>query len=86
MAEEKREGDKKVTVFSTPTCPWCVRAKEYLHENGVSFEEVDVSVNRAAAMQMVDKSGEMGVPQLWIGNEVVVGFDQEAIDRLLNIK
>lgn len=71
-----------VTIFSTPTCPWCNIAKSHLQAKGVEYKDVDVSTDHAAAMAMVQKSGQMGVPQLWIGDEVVVGFDQERIDRL----
>ncbi|MFO0703703.1 MAG: thioredoxin [Patescibacteria group bacterium] len=75
----------KVTVFSTPTCPYCTMAKTYLKENNISFEDVDVSRDQMKAMQMVQKSGQMGVPQLWIGDEVVVGFDKRKIDSMLGL-
>lgn len=75
----------KVTVFSTPTCPYCTMAKQYLKEKNVAFDDVDVSRDQAKAMQMVQKSGQMGVPQLWIGDDVVVGFDKGKINRLMGI-
>lgn len=74
---------KKVVVFSTPTCPWCVKAKEYLSENSIPFKDVDVSQDHVAAQQMILKSGQMGVPQLWIDDAVIVGFNKNAIDELL---
>ena len=74
---------KKVKVFSTPTCPYCHMAKAYLKNKKVEFEDIDVSRDQAQAIQMVQKSGEMGVPQLWIDDEVVVGFNQPVIDQLL---
>jgi len=77
---------KKVTVFSTPSCPWCVRVKEYLKSQKVEYSEIDVASDYDQAVKMVEKSGEMGVPQLWIDDEVVVGFDQPTIDRLLDLK
>lgn len=76
---------KKVKVFSTPTCPYCYMAKSYLKENQVEFEDIDVSTDRDKAMQMIQKSGEMGVPQLWIDDQVVVGFNKPVIDKLLGI-
>lgn len=77
---------KKVTVFSTPTCPYCVMVKNYLKEKNVEFEDVDVSLNAAQAQKMVERSGRMGVPQLWIGNQVVVGFNPPQINMLLGIR
>jgi len=74
-----------VKVFSTETCPWCVRVKQYLEDNNVEFEDVNVAQNYDAAVQMVQKSGQMGVPQLWIDDEVVIGFDQGKIAKLLEI-
>jgi len=72
-----------VVVYSTPTCPWCVRAKSYLSEIGVAYEEKDVSVDVAAAREMVKISGQMGVPVISIDGNVVVGFDKKRIDQLL---
>lgn len=72
-----------VTVYSTPTCPWCTRAKSYLTEIGVAFLEKDVSIDVAAAREMVKLSGQMGVPVISIDGNVVVGFDKKKIDQLL---
>lgn len=72
-----------VTVYTTPTCPWCTRVKEYLREKNVSFTEKNVAADRAAAMEMVKKSGQMGVPVIDINGRIIVGFDKEAIDRAL---
>ncbi|OIP23476.1 NrdH-redoxin [bacterium CG_4_10_14_0_2_um_filter_33_32] len=74
-----------VKVFSTPTCPWCIKVKEYLDEKQISHEDIDVSSDKKAAMEMVDKSKQMGVPQIWIDDEVVVGFDKEKINQLLGL-
>ena len=67
---------KKVTVYTTPTCGWCHRVKAYLTEKGVSFEEKDVSRDREAAMEMIQKTNQMGVPVLDIGGAMIVGFDK----------
>jgi len=72
-----------VTVYSTPTCPWCTRAKAYLKELGVDYVEKDVSVDVAAAREMVRLSGQMGVPVLSIDGNIVIGFDKRRIDELL---
>lgn len=74
-----------VTVYSTPTCPWCHRAKDYLRSKNVIFEEVDVSTDQERAREMVQKSGQMGVPVIEIGEKVVIGFDPAVIDELLNL-
>ncbi|HHX10632.1 MAG TPA: glutaredoxin family protein [Firmicutes bacterium] len=77
--------EHKVVVYSTPTCPWCVRAKDYLKNAGIEFEEKDVSVDVQAAREMVKISGRMGVPVLDIDGNVVVGFDKNKIDELLGL-
>lgn len=77
---------KAIKVFSTPTCPWCTRVKEYLDENQIEYEDIDVATNREWAIKMIEKSGHQGVPQLWIGNELVVGFNKEKIDDLLELE
>ncbi|MCK4312512.1 MAG: NrdH-redoxin [Candidatus Cloacimonetes bacterium] len=74
---------KKVVVFSTPACSWCRKLKSYLKENKIRFVDVDVSKDPKAAQDMIKKSGKHGVPQIWINNKPVIGFDKEKIDRLL---
>ncbi len=73
-----------VIVFTTPTCSWCRKVKSYLKEKQVRFKEVDVSRDAQAMRDMVKKSGQMGVPQLWINNKPVVGFDKAKIDKLIS--
>jgi glutaredoxin-like YruB-family protein len=75
----------RVLVFTTPTCPWCNRAKAYLRTRGVPFREVDVSRDPAAARDMVRRTGQMGVPVIEIDGRPVVGFDQARIDHLLGL-
>jgi glutaredoxin 3 len=77
--------EQNVKVYSTPSCPWCVRAKAYLKENGIPFTDVDVSQDLASAREMVKISGQMGVPVLSINGNVVVGFDKKRIDELLGL-
>ena len=76
----------KVIVYSTPTCPWCSKAKEFLTEKSVSFDEKDVSADKDAAKELVDKSGQQGVPVLDIEGEIIVGFDPVAIEQALEKK
>ena len=77
---------KRVIVFSTPTCSWCRKLKNYLRENKIRFKDIDVSRDMQAARDMVRKTGQQGVPQIWINNYPVVGFDKAKIDRLLGLK
>lgn len=77
---------KKVTVYSTPTCPFCIRAKQFLKDNNVMFEDIDVSVNQDKAQEMISKSGQMGVPVIMVDDKIIVGFDKEAIKESLGIR
>lgn len=72
-----------IKVYSTPSCPWCTVAKNYLKSKNVPFEDLDVSRDREAAYDMISKSGQRGVPVLDINGNIIVGFDQNAIDRYL---
>lgn len=78
--------NKQVIIFSTSTCTWCRKVKDYLKEKKVKFKEVDVARDQKAARDMVRKSGQQGVPQIWINNYPIVGFDKTKIDRMLKIK
>jgi len=82
MAEKKH----KVRVFSTVSCPYCHMEKDWLKEHKIEFEDIDVSSNQEAANEMVEKSGQMGVPVTDIDGEMVVGFDKERLKKLLDIK
>ncbi len=76
---------KRVTVYSTPTCPYCIRAKQFLTENNIPFENCDVSLDQQKAEEMIQKSGQMGVPVLDIEGEIIVGFDKERIKSALGL-
>lgn len=76
---------KKVTIYSTPTCPWCKRVKEFMKQNKVEFEDVNVAADQHAAQEMVKKSGQMGVPVIDIEGKIIVGFDKDAISKELGI-
>jgi glutaredoxin 3 len=75
----------KVKVYSTESCPWCHRVKDFLKEKKIEFEEVDVSKDQEAYQEIYKKSGQMGVPQIEIDGEIIVGFDQEKIEKALKI-
>lgn len=72
-----------VTIYTTPTCPWCRATKEFLNENKIKFKEIDVSKDRKSAEEMTKKSGQYGVPVLDINGEIVVGFDKDRIEQLI---
>ncbi len=76
---------KKVKVYSTPSCPYCIRVKQFLQENNVPFENFDVSADQQKSEEMVKLSGQMGVPVLDIEGKIIVGFDKEAIKQELGI-
>lgn len=76
----------KVTVYTTTTCPYCDMAKRYLKENKIEYKEVNVQNDPKAATEMVEKSGQMGVPVLDINGEIIIGFDKDAIRKALKLK
>lgn len=76
---------KKVIVYSSDACPWCNRAHDFLKENGIEFEAKDVSSDEAARNELLEKSGQMGVPVIDIDGKIIVGFDQAAIKKELNL-
>ena len=75
----------KVIVYSTPTCPYCVMAKDFLKANGIAYTEIDVSVDEKAADEMIEKSGQMGVPVIEANGQVIVGFNKPALKKALGI-
>ncbi len=75
----------KVTIYTTKTCPWCERAKEFFAEHKVTYEEKDVSNDDAAASEMIQKSGQMAVPVIDIDGKIIVGYDEQALRKLLKI-
>ena len=75
----------KVTVFSTPTCPWCVKAKEFLKENNIEFEDVNVAEDQEKAQYIIEKTGQMGVPVIEIDGEFIIGFNEAALREKLGL-
>ena len=84
MPEEKKQ--PKVLLFTTPTCGYCSKAKRYLKANGIRFREVDISRDPDAARDVQRMSGGTAVPVIRVGSQVVVGFDQSKLQRLLGLK
>ena len=76
---------KRVIIYSTPACPYCIRLKQFLKEHDIVFENHDVSADPAKAQEMMRASGQMGVPVLDIEGEIIVGFEKEKIRSALGI-
>jgi glutaredoxin-like YruB-family protein len=83
---EGYKSQPRVTLYTTPTCPYCVTMKNYLKAHNIYYTDIDVSKDQNAAQDMFRKSGRQGVPQADINGEMVVGFDKTTINRLLDIK
>ena len=75
----------EVKVYTTPTCSWCQAVKDYLKSHQVEFKEVDVSTDIEQARQLVEKTGQYGVPVIDIDGEYIVGFDRDEINARLNL-
>jgi len=84
-AKDNDKPQKRVTVYSTPTCSWCTTLKTHLNKNGVKYTDIDVSKDQKAAETMRQRSGQQGVPQTDIGGEMIVGFEKNRINTLLGI-
>ena len=76
---------KQVTIYSTPTCHFCHMAKEFFTQNKVQFTDHNVATDLAKRKEMIEKSGQMGVPVITIGDKLVVGFDEERLKELLAV-
>jgi glutaredoxin 3 len=74
-----------VKIYSTPTCTYCQLAKQFFTENNISYEEFDVAADEAKRTEMVEKTGQMGVPVLDIEGQVVVGFDEAKVKEVLGM-
>ena len=76
----------KVIVYSTKTCPWCKKLKEFLKANKVSFTNKDVGTNKKSANEMMKKSGQMGVPVTDIDGEIITGFNESKLKKVLKLQ
>ena len=74
-----------IKIYSTPTCPYCKMVKNYLSSKAIPYTDYDVSTNQVALEEMKTQTGQMGVPVVVIGDQVIIGFDQARIDTLLKI-
>ncbi len=85
MKKEGTAKKKSVTIYTTKTCHFCHMAKDYFNEHGITYTEKNVTMDRALQREMIDKSGQMGVPVIDVGGEIVVGFDEPRLGELLGV-
>lgn len=76
---------KQVEIYSTPTCHFCHMAKDFFAANNIAFTDYDVSTDEAKRSEVIERSGQMGVPVIFIGGEMVIGFDEPKIKSLLGL-
>lgn len=76
---------QNVTIYSTPSCHFCHMAKDFFKEQNITFTDYDVAADTTKRAEMVEKSGQMGVPVIFIGDEMVIGFNKPVITKLLGI-
>jgi glutaredoxin-like YruB-family protein len=74
-----------IKVYSTPTCPWCKKVKEFLKENDIKFTDIDVSNDESASKEMVKISGQIGVPVIDVNGTIISGFDETKLKKALKI-
>lgn len=77
--------DKQVVIYSTPTCHFCQMTKEFLKEQNIEFTDYNVAEDLEKRQEMIEKSGQMGVPVIFVGEEMMVGFDKERLSELLSL-
>ncbi|MBI2101036.1 NrdH-redoxin [Candidatus Woesearchaeota archaeon] len=75
----------KVKIYSTSTCPWCVKTKEFLKANSIKYEDVNVGNDEKARNEMFEKSGQFGVPVTDVNGTIIVGYDKEALKKALGL-
>ena len=76
---------KNITIYSTPTCHFCHMTKDYLKEHNILFTDYDVAKDLQKRQEMIQKSGQMGVPVIFVGDEMIIGFDKERLVSSLGI-
>jgi len=85
LPHNKTTMDKKVTIYSTPTCHFCEMTKNFLKGKGIAYTEFDVAHDLEKRQEMIQKSGQMGVPVIFVGDDMIIGFDEERLVSTLGI-
>ena len=78
--------DKKIVIYSTPTCHFCQMAKEFFKEHDIVFTDYDVSTDADKRQEMIEKSGQMGVPVIFVDDEMMIGFDKDKLTKLTGVE
>ncbi len=84
-AHNQTNMDKTVTIYSTPTCHFCQMTKDFLKEKGISYTDYNVASDLEKRQEMIQKSGQMGVPVIFVGSEMIIGFDKERLVSSLGV-
>jgi glutaredoxin 3 len=83
--DNTKKGQPTVTVYSTPTCHFCHMAKDFFTAHDVVFTDYNVATDLDKRREMVQRSGQMGVPVIYVGDKMIVGFDEEQLTQLLGL-
>ena len=78
-----KKAQKTVVIYSTPVCPICKRAKAYLNKKGIGYKDIDISASEEAAHEMIHRSGQLGAPVIFVGEQMMIGFNQKKMDEML---
>ena len=81
----KPKKSSSVKIYTTITCPWCVKTKEFLKENNVNYNEINVGIDEKSRNEMFEKSGQFGVPVTDVNGTIIVGYDKEALKKALHL-
>ena len=76
----------EVKIYTIPTCPWCMKTKEFLKENKIKFKDIDVALDKKAAKEIINKSGQTSVPVIDIDGKLILGFDESKLKKTLKLK
>lgn len=85
MKKAAKKPSAGVKIYTTPTCPWCMKTKEFFRAHKVKYQEFDVANDLKARNDMIEKSGQLGVPVIEIGSKIIVGFDEPALKKALKL-
>lgn len=76
----------KLKIYTIPTCPWCMKTKEFLKKNKIKFEDINVASNQKAAKEIINRSGQTSVPVIDIDGKLILGFDEKKLKKVLKLK
>ncbi len=77
--------EKIVKVYSTNTCPWCEKTKQFLKQHNIKYEDINVSSDPKLREEIIKKTGQRGVPVIEIGNKIIIGYDEDALSEALKL-